>query len=443
MLKRKKWNVMALLLSAALLFTACSAEKAAQEPPEQTAQATDNESAPSNETAPSPTTSESKPATPDVANADFDSLAEQARGTTVTFYGWGGDDYRNQWLTVDVAGALKEKYDITLEQVPMDIDQILNKLVGEKEAGSEVGSVDMIWINGENFFTAKENDLLYGPFLETLPSYASYVNETDPETAYDFGYPIEGYEAPYGKAQIVFIGDSAKTPETPKNTEEFLAYVKQYPGQVTYPALPDFTGSAFVRNVIYDIVGHEQFANMKADKETVREAILPAMEYLRSLNPYLWNEGKTFPASSTEQENMFANGELCFHISYSPYSVATRIADGVYPETARAYLFDKGTIGNTSYIAIAKNAPNKAGAMVAINYILSAESQASQFDKLKTLPIVDNNKLNAEEKALFENVDIGKGTLLQEELLAKRLPEMPAHLVPIIEEIWLEEVVGK
>ena len=40
-------------------------------------------------------------------------------------------------------------------------------------------------------------------------------------------------------------------------------------------------------------------------------------------------------------------------------------------------------------------------------------------------------------------MELGPGTLPQDELLAKRLPEMPARLVPIIEEIWLEEVVGK
>ena len=47
------------------------------------------------------------------------------------------------------------------------------------------------------------------------------------------------------------------------------------------------------------------------------------------------------------------------------------------------------------------------------------------------------------QKAAFDRVDLGKGTIPQDELLSKRLPEMPAQLVPIIEEIWTEEVVGK
>ena len=51
-------------------------------------------------------------------------------------------------------------------------------------------------------------------------------------------------------------------------TDDLKAFVQKYPGKVTYPALPDFTGSVFVRNIIYDICGYEQFLDMKADKET-------------------------------------------------------------------------------------------------------------------------------------------------------------------------------
>lgn len=377
------------------------------------------------------------------AGADYDSILEQAKGTTVTFYGWGGDEQRNTWLDTEVASKLKENYDITLQRVPMDIDQILAKLSGEKQAGSEDGTIDMIWINGENFYSAKENGLLFGPFADKLPNFEKYINKEDKENQYDFGYPIEGFEAPYGKAQLVLIGDSAKSEETPKNTQELMEYAKKYPGKVTYPALPDFTGSAFVRNIIYDIVGYEQFMDMEADKEVVRAAVKPAMEYLKELNPYLWNQGKTFPASSTLLENMFSDGEVYLNMSYSPYSAAVNIAQGKYPETAKSFLFEKGMIGNTNYIAIANNAPNKAGAMVAINEILSSELQSSQFDKLKTVPVLDYTKLSDEEKAMFDNVDIGKGTVPQDELLEKRLPEMPAKLIPIIEEIWQEEVVGK
>ena len=379
----------------------------------------------------------------DLSSAEWDEIVEAARGTTVTFYGWGGDENRNNWLNTTVADYVKEHYDIALEVVGMDINDILSKLSGEKQAGSETGSIDMIWINGENFYSAKDNGLLYGPFTGQLPNMEAYIDLEDPETLNDFCMPIEGYEAPYAKAQMVFFNDSAVTPGAPASAEELLEFCKKYPGKVTYPALPDFTGSAFVRNIIYELCGWEQFQNMEADYDTVKAAIEPALDYLRELNPYLWNEGKTFPESSTTVDAMFADGELVMNMSYGPFSVATGIAEGTYTDTTRTFVFDNGTIGNTNYMAIAFNSPNKAGAMVVINAILSAELQLTQYEQLRELPVVSADKLSAEEQAAFDAVDLGEGVLSQTELLEHRLPEMPASLVPVIEEIWLNEVVGK
>ncbi len=379
----------------------------------------------------------------DLSAMSWDEIVEQAKGTKVAFYGWGGDENRNNWLNGTVADYLKENYDIEFEYVGMDINDILAKLTSEKEAGEESGTIDMIWINGENFYTAKENGLLYGPFAAQLPNMEAYVDGDDPETLNDFCKPIDGYEVPYAKAQMVMYNDSAVSPETPKNAEELMDYAKKYPGKVTYPALPDFTGSAFVRNIIYELCGWEQFQTMEADKEKVREAIKPAIDYLKELNPYLWNEGKTFPADSTALDKMFQDGEVVLDMNYGPFTVASGIADGTLPETCRTFVFDKGTIGNTNYMAIAFDSPNKAGAMVAVNAIISAELQLTQYSELRDLPVIDQNKLSDEEKAAFDSVDLGKGVLTQAELLSHRLPEMPADLVPVIEELWTEEVVGK
>lgn len=379
----------------------------------------------------------------EVSEMSFEEMKEAAKGTTVTFYGWGGDESLNEWLDNVFAPAMKEKYDITMERVPMDIDQILSQLSGEIQAGEKDGSIDMIWINGENFQSAKENNMLFGPFIDKLPNFEAYVDAENEDNTLDFAYPIEGYEAPYGKAQVVFIADSAVTPETPKNAEELLEFVKANPGKVTYPALPDFTGSVFVRNIIYEICGYEQFLTMEADKETVKAAIEPALEYLRELNPYLWNEGKTFPESSTTLDNMFIDKEVVLNVTYDAYATALKIEDGTYTDTTMTFQFDKGTIGNTNFMAIAANSGNKAGAMVAINEMLSPEMQASRYQELKVIPVLDNSKLSDEQKAAFDSVDLGKGTIPQDELLSKRLPEMPAELVLVIEEIWLEEVVGK
>ena len=375
--------------------------------------------------------------------ADWEAVLEAARGTNVTFYGWGGNELVNNWIDDTLVPYCKATYDITVERVPMDIDMILNKLAGDKAAENDQGSIDLIWINGENFATAKENGLLFGPFCQYLPNYTAYVDGEGEEATVDFGTAIEGYEAPYAKAQLVMYHDSAVTSDPPASTQELLAFCQANPGKVTYPAPPDFTGSAFVRNIIYELCGWEQFQDMEADYDTVKAAIEPALDYLRELNPYLWNQGTTFPDASTTVDSMFADGELVMSISYAPYTVATGIDQGTYSETTETFVFDNGTIGNTNYMAIAFDSPNKAGAMVVIDAILSAELQLSQYATLRELPVVTSDKLSAEGQAAFDQVDMGQGVLTQEELLSHRLPEMPADLVPVIEEIWLNEVVGK
>lgn len=386
-----------------------------------------------------------------VLSKDFDTLVAEAKGKEVSFYGWGGDENLNNWLDNYYAPRLKEKYDITLKRVPMNIEDILSQLTGELEASGKMpantdnasGIIDMVWINGENFATAAENGMLLDYYAWKAPNLEQYMDPESAKVNFDFAYPVMGREIPYGEAQLVMYGDSSVDPNFPKNTEEFMEFAKRNKGKVTYPALPDFTGSAFVRNIIYDIVGYEQFQTMEANKAVVKAAIQPALDYLVSLNPYLWNEGKTFPSSSTQMENMFADGELSFGMSYAAYGVAVKIENQKFKDTTQTFLFDKGMVGNTNYIAIPVNSPNKAAAIVAINEMISPEVQAARFKELRTLPVVDYDKLSDEQKKLFDEVELGKGVLPQNELLSKKLPEMPAKLVPIIEEIWLDEVVGK
>lgn len=380
-----------------------------------------------------------------ILDQDFEELLEAAKGTTVTFYGWGGSQQTNSWIDGYLSENVKKDYDITVKRVGMNIDEILNSLLNEKQLNVEKGNIDVVWINGENFFTAKENNLLFGPFTDKLPNFNKYVDKDSPDVKYDFGYPVEGYEAPYGKAQMVMVYDSEKVDKTPVDHKELLEWAKKNPGKFTYPALPDFTGSAFVRNIICDIVGYEQFMDMDADEETVRKAIEPAIEYLKELKPYLWNEGKTYPGDAPLLDNMYADGEVWMTMTYNPNSASGKIATGEYKESTRTFIFDKGTIGNTHFLAIPFNAPNKAGAMALINYILNVESQATKYEPETwgDLPVLDNDKLSQGEKDRFASIPLGMATLPQDVLLEHRIPEMQADLVPIIEKIWMEMIPGE
>lgn len=382
--------------------------------------------------------------TDNIMNKEWDTILKDAKGTTINFYGWGGSETTNKWIDGYLTKTLKDKYDITLKRVPMNIEDILNKLLGDKQANNKKGTIDVVWINGENFYTAKQAGILSGPFAEKLPNFNKYINKDSIEVKSDFGYPVEGYEVPYGKAQLVMVYNGNKVSKTPSSAEELLKFVKENPGRFTYPALPDFTGSAFVRNIIYETVGYDKIANTKADKASVEKVIQPAMDYLKQLKPYLWNGGKTYPATIAQVDNMYADNQLLMSMSYNPNSIPAKVKTGEYPKGTQSFIFDKGTVGNTHFLAIPFNSTNKAGAMAVINEIITVEAQASKYNPegWGDLPVLDNSKLSAEEKKKFEDIKLGEGVIPQETLLKHRVPEVPAQLVPIIEKIWSDQIPG-
>ena len=150
----------------------------------------------------------------DWLSKNYDEIEKTAKNTTVNFYMWGGSTSINLWIDEYVAKEVKSRYAINLVRVPADARVFVNKLLSEKQAGKSSGTIDLVWINGENFRDAMENGLLFGPFTQKLPNFTNYIDPASVE--FDFGYPVNGFEAPYGRAQFVFEYDSAKTKNPPK-----------------------------------------------------------------------------------------------------------------------------------------------------------------------------------------------------------------------------------
>ena len=106
-----------------------------------------------------------------------------------------------------------ERYGITLNRVPLaDTVDAVNQVLSEKEAGVAAGAVDVIWINGENFLSLKQADMLLPDWSRRLPN-AKLVDWDNPAIYLDFGEPVEGYESPWSSAQFQLIYDSARLSE--------------------------------------------------------------------------------------------------------------------------------------------------------------------------------------------------------------------------------------
>lgn len=369
-----------------------------------------------------------------------------ARGETVDWYMWGGSPAVNAYVNGYLATELKTRFNINLRQVPVkDISEIVSKLAVEKQAGkNEGGSVDLMWINGENFRTCKRLDLLHGPFTNILPN-SKYLDLHSPALKSDFGTPVDNMESPWGSSQMVMIYDSARTPKPPRTIPTLLAWIKEHPGRFTYPAPPDFTGSAFLRHIFYHESGSSQTWQKPYTKNDLKKSADKTFKTLVDLKHDLWRQGKTYPESPVKMDTLFADKEIDFSFSYQQGSASQNIRDGIFEDSVRTYVFEDGTISNTHFIAIPYNAKNKNGAMVVANFLLSPEAQLEKAkgDVWGDFPVIDPERLSPEWQERFHNLPKGIATLSDEVLQAHQLPEPPSEVLIYLEKEWQKQVLKK
>ncbi|WP_284693566.1 ABC transporter substrate-binding protein, partial [Anoxybacillus kestanbolensis] len=373
-------------------------------------------------------------------------IEQEAKNTKVRIFMWGGDEGINHYMDEWVAPKLKKQYGITLERIPMDTHEILQKLLNEKKAEKEKGTIDIIWINGENFKNAKENDLLFGPITNKLPNFQKYIDAHSLNIQYDFGTAVDGLEAPWGKVQFVFLYDANKISQPPRTFAELKHWIKEHPGKFTYPEPTDFTGNAFLRHLLYESVGgSEKLLERGYDPQFVKNKAEKMWTYLNEIKPYLWHRGETYPNSLTELDRLYSQGEVWMTMGYNEARAESLIKNGIFPKSTRSFVFESGSIGNTHFLAIPFNSPNKAGAMVTINFLLSPKAQLEKFRPTYWGEgmSLDPSKLSEQDQQALNEINRGKSVLPSDILKKHLLPEVDPRYVGWLKENWLHEIVRK
>ena len=375
------------------------------------------------------------------AQADgWNAVLEKARGQTVFWNAWGGDERINAYIAW-VGTRVAEDHGVTLRHVKLtDTAEAVSRVLAEKTAGRDSGgTIDLIWINGENFAAMKAQGLLYGPFVERLPNHALVDFEGKPTTLVDFTVPTEGLEAPWGMAKFNFIFDSARIQTPPQNAAALAVWSAINRGRFTYPAPPDFLGSTFLKQALIELAEDPALLQAEVpDEATFRAVTTPLWRYLETLHPFMWRDGESFPASGPAQRQLLNDGEIDIALSFHPSETSSLIADGQLPESARVFVFPQGTIGNTHFVAIPYNASNSDGAMVVANFLLSPEAQARKqsSEVWGDDTVLDLDKLTPEQRRLFEALPKGPATLAPD-ALGPVLPEPHPSWMTKIEAEWL------
>lgn len=376
-------------------------------------------------------------ATPDPS--DWDAVLDEANGQTVFWNAWGGSTTTNDFIAW-VGERVSEEYGVTLEHVKLtDTADAVTRVLSERQAGeNDDGAIDMIWINGSNFAAMKEADLLFGPFAEQLPNW-DYVDVEGKTVQTDFTVPVEGYEAPWAMAQVVFVHNTATMPETLGSMPALLEWTKANPGRFSYPQPPDFLGTTFLKQALVDLLEDPSVLQVPATDENYDAVTAPLWAYLDELTPNLWREGRAYPATGTAMFPLIADGELDLSISFSPGAASTAIANFELPDTVRTFVLDKGTIGNASFVAIPYNSGSAAGAMVVANFLMSPEAQARAQDPniLGYGTVLDMQALSENQRAAFDALELGIATLTPAELGSVQAEPHPSWMTRIADD-WTD-----
>lgn len=368
---------------------------------------------------------------------DWSAIEKAASGQTVYFNAWGGSENINAYLEW-VGTEMQSRYGVTVVQVKLeDTASAVAKVIAEKAAGkNEGGSVDLIWINGENFVSMKQQDLLLTPGWATaLPNWQYVDVENQPTILTDFTEPTEGLESPWGGAKMVFFYDSARTDSAslPDNAVQLLDWAKKHPGRFSYPAPPDFIGSSFLKQVLSEVIDDPSKLAKPVDEKTFERDVEPLFAYLDQLHPVAWRQGKAFPQNYPDMKQKLADGELDIIFAFNPAEASAGIKAGELPNTVRSFTFSHGTLGNTHFVAIPYNANAKEGALLTANFLISPEAQLRKQDPTYwgDPTVLAMGKLPEEDRAAFAALDLGVATLA------------PDQLGPVIAEphaSWMERI---
>jgi len=403
-------------------------------------------------------------------------VTERARAEgVVRWYHWGGSEELNTWIeAVVVPALLAEGVRVESVRLPATRDAV-DVVLAEAAAGRGLGrgSVDLIWINGDNFRTLAQADLLFGPFADRVPNAVWYaLDPTDPAAAinlFDLGTPTLLRSIPWFAGQYVCYVDTARLPleRAPRDHGGLAALARERPGRFTYVRPPDYIGTAFVQQAVValyadasasaaaaaDMPMLDAFLNDVADlgADEVARLLEPGFAYLRALEPFLLGGGgaegvrgaPVYPPSAAAWERLVAGGEIDLACEDNVFHAQSAVERGRLPESVRTIVFPEGAMRvNKSFLAIPANAPNPAAALVLADHLSSFESHVSKLELIGYPIALDLPRLTSEQRAAALAASPDLRGVDYDDLAEHASPDMHASWVPLIDRLWERWIAG-
>lgn len=350
---------------------------------------------------------------------------------SVQFYMWGGDENINKYIDQTVAPYVLKEHDIELKRVAMETNDFMSKLQNEKAIGRKEGSIDLIWINGAAFKQGKDNELLSGDILSDVGN-SQRFEQVLVET--DSGESIDGLEIPWGKTSFAFQVNTENVKQPPMTIDELTAWVQKNPGRFTYPDAKDFTGNGFIRQLIYALNPGQITGDPSLEQ---RQNVY---DYLSDIKPYLWREGKDYPKTLQQLDQMFGSKDVDFTMGFNERRALPFIENGTFDKSTRTLALNGEAITNAHYLTIPFNSPNKEKALLVIEALTNFPMQAEKLksDVWGDGSVLAVDQLTADQQEKMKSIESTGDHYLNE---WENQRDFSAEMIQLIEKEWRDYVV--
>ena len=369
----------------------------------------------------------------------WEKITKDGINKNVKFHAWGGSKNINEYI--NWAGKrVKEIYGINLKHIKIkDTSQAVKKVLYEKiSKKNQEGSIDLIWINGENFSSMlSHNLLLYKNWIYELPNSKYLDLDKDSSLMYDFGVYNEGREMPWGLSQLIYFYDSSKLLQPPKNAFELKEYILKNPGRVSFPQPPDFTGTSFLKQILSELSNKSTFLREKFEAKKHGATLNKLWLWLDTVTPFLWKEGKYYPKNYLSLSQLLSDDEIDFSMSFNISFPSNEVLKGNLPLTTKSYISEGGSLANTHYLTIPFNASAPSASKLVVNFLISPEAQLKKQDsKIWGDPnVLSFKKLEKKWLKKFDELLEGPAKISQTDL-DNKIPEPHPSWMLEIEKEW-------
>lgn len=328
----------------------------------------------------------------------------------VTIWGNGGQEVRDALQKIaDMHNADPNYNKIAKVEIQFVVSgtseqSLPDRLAAAYKAGETDTDFDLIALDdsGVSTILAQTSEDFFEPIdTSRIPNYDNLVYKEN---------VVGDTFIPYRGTAVFLAYNSDVVADPPKTAEKLYQWIKENPGRFAY-CDPSTGGSgySFTANSVYNQLPAE--AATSSDRTWLTghtEEWDKGYALLEKLHPYLYQTaGKVqYPIKNQGSLDLLANREIDMTPAFANM-VLTQKAMGTLPESIKLTQLEEPFMGALAGFAIPKIAKDKEAALSVIDYYLSYEAQAADWNAMYASPVVDTSKLqNLEHADWLEEVNL-------------------------------------